>query len=139
MDTLRIPNRSASFLLGSHTEMLTQFFFTDLQRRRFCVRKVWFQQDGVTSHSGRASMKVFRRKFSERLISRSPWPPRSPDLKTCVFFWGGHFKSKIYQYKPRTLDELKDEITRVIACVLALRIKGAKRLTLFSKPKLCNR
>jgi len=100
-----------------YIEMLTQFFFPELQRRLVSIRKVWFQQDGATSHTARASMEVLRQKFPGRLISRFgdvPWPPRSPDLSLCDFFLWGHLKSKVYQYKPQTLDELKDEITRVV-------------------------
>jgi len=103
LDTLRSPNRSVrlrAVALGinessvnseRYIEMLTQFFFPELQRRRVSIRKVWFQQDGATSHTARASMEVLRQKFPGRLISRFgdvPWPPRSPNLSLCDFFCG---------------------------------------------------
>ncbi|PNF33619.1 hypothetical protein B7P43_G13024, partial [Cryptotermes secundus] len=47
---------------------------------------VWFQQDGATAHTARASMTVLRAKFPGRLISLRgdiPWAAHSPDLTPC--------------------------------------------------------
>lgn len=66
-------------------------FSTELQRRRVSVRKVWFHQDGTTSHTARASMDVLCQKFPGRLISHFGdilLPPRSPDLSICDSFVG---------------------------------------------------
>ncbi|KAF6202497.1 hypothetical protein GE061_002893 [Apolygus lucorum] len=46
-----------------------------------------------------------------------PWPPRSPDLTPCNYFLWGYLKSKVYVDKPRTLQDLKDAITREIAAI----------------------
>jgi len=54
--------------------------------------------------------------FCNLFISRKPingrdWPARSPpDLNPCDFFLWGYLKSKVYCPKPRTLDDLKNNI-----------------------------
>jgi len=51
-----------------------------------------FQQDGATSHTARISMNAVNALFPGRVISRNgdiPWPPRSPDLTACDFFFYG--------------------------------------------------
>lgn len=71
--------------------MLNDFFLPQLRRKRIPLRHVWFQQDGATCHTANASMTFLRQKFNGRLISRRgdvPWPPRSPDLSPCDFFYG---------------------------------------------------
>jgi len=65
-------------------------------------------------------MNVIREMFPGRLISRfgdMHWPPRSPDLTVCDFFLWGYLKSRVYESKPRTLDELKDAIKTEIALI----------------------
>jgi len=47
---------------------------------------MWFQQDGARS------MEVVRRMFPQHVITRFgnvSWPPRSPDLLICDFFFVG--------------------------------------------------
>ena len=73
---------------------LTSFEWVVLRtrRRRINCASVWFQQDGATAHAANESMTIVRYMFPGHLISRFgdvPWPPRSPDLSTCDFFWGG--------------------------------------------------
>ncbi|PNF17229.1 hypothetical protein B7P43_G05226 [Cryptotermes secundus] len=49
---------------------------------------VWFQHDGATAHTARASMTVLRAKFPGWLISLRgdiPWAAHSPDLTPCNF------------------------------------------------------
>ena len=44
-------------------------------------------------------------------------PPRSPDLTPPDFFLWRHLKSKVYVNKPRTVEELKDNIRAEIAAI----------------------
>ncbi|KOC69125.1 hypothetical protein WH47_07576, partial [Habropoda laboriosa] len=37
-------------------------------------------------------------------------PPRSPDLTAPDFFLGGYLKERVYVNKPRTVEELKENI-----------------------------
>ncbi|GFX16038.1 uncharacterized protein TNCV_4702971 [Trichonephila clavipes] len=80
--------------------------------------ELWFQQDGATFHTPRATIDLLKDTFGDRLISRfGPvnWPPRSCDLTPLDYFLWGYVKSLVYADKPQTLDHLEDNIRRVIA------------------------
>ncbi|GFY19377.1 uncharacterized protein TNCV_4127641 [Trichonephila clavipes] len=79
---------------------------------------MWFQQDGATCHTARATIDLLKDTFGDRLISRfGPvnWPPRSCDLTPLDYFLWCYVKSLVYADKPQTLDHLEDNIRRVIA------------------------
>jgi hypothetical protein len=49
----------------------------------------------------------------ERIISKNSqinWPPRSPDLSAPDYFLWGYLKEWVYVNKPRTLEQLKENI-----------------------------
>ncbi|GFS83053.1 DUF4817 domain-containing protein [Trichonephila clavipes] len=80
--------------------------------------ELWFQQDGATCHTARATIDLLKYTFGGRLISRfGPvnWPPRSCDLTPLDYFLRSYVKSLVYADKPQTLDHLEDNIRRVIA------------------------
>ncbi|GFX25042.1 putative LOC100569746 [Trichonephila clavipes] len=80
--------------------------------------ELWFQQDGATCHTARATIDLLKDTCGDRLISRfGPvnWPPRSCDLTPLDYFLWGYVKSLVYADKPQTLDHLEDNIRRVIA------------------------
>ncbi|GFU31294.1 heat shock 70kDa protein 8 [Trichonephila clavipes] len=82
------------------------------------AKELWFQQDGATCHTARATIDLLKDTFGDRLISRfGPvnWPPRSCDLTPLDYFLWGCVKSLVYAEKPQTLDHLEDNIRRVIA------------------------
>ncbi|GFV54151.1 putative transposable element [Trichonephila clavipes] len=96
--------------------MITNFFIPELNNHD--VQELWFQQDGATCHTARATIDLLKDKFGDRLISRfGPvnWPPRSCDLTPLDYFLWGYVKSLVYADKPQTLDHLEDNIRRVIA------------------------
>ncbi|GFS76575.1 putative transposable element [Trichonephila clavipes] len=96
--------------------MITNFFIPELNNHD--VQELWFQQDGATCHTARATIDLLKDRFSDRLISRfGPvnWPPRSCDLTPLDYFLWGYVKSLVYADKPQTLDHLEDNIRRVIA------------------------
>ncbi|GFW31848.1 transposable element Tc3 transposase [Trichonephila clavipes] len=79
--------------------------------------ELWFQQDGATCHTARATIDLLKDTFGDRLISRfGPvnWPPRSCDLTPLDYFLQGYIKSLDYANKPETLDHLEDNIRRVL-------------------------
>ncbi|GFW70151.1 uncharacterized protein TNCV_2216031 [Trichonephila clavipes] len=91
--------------------MITNFFIPELNNHE--VQELWFQQDGATCHTARATIDLLKDTFGDRLISRfgpMNYPPRSLDY----FLWG-YVKSLVYADKPQTLDRLEDNIRRVIA------------------------
>ncbi|GFX24092.1 putative transposable element [Trichonephila clavipes] len=96
--------------------MITNFFIPELNNHD--VQELWFQQDGTTCHTARATIDLLKDTFGDRLISRfGPvnWPPRSCDLTPRDCFLWGYVKSLVYADKPQTLDHLEDNIRRVIA------------------------
>ncbi|GFW27819.1 DUF4817 domain-containing protein [Trichonephila clavipes] len=67
--------------------MITNFFIPELNNHD--VQELWFQQDGATCHTARATIDLLKDTFGDRLISRfGPvnWPPRSCDLTPLDFF-----------------------------------------------------
>jgi hypothetical protein len=69
-----------------YIDMLYNFLHPELLRRWVNMRQVWFQEDGATVHTVRASMEVVQRMFPQHVISRFSdvsCPPRSPDLSVC--------------------------------------------------------
>ncbi|GFU07066.1 uncharacterized protein TNCV_2993191, partial [Trichonephila clavipes] len=95
---------------------ITNFFIPELNNHD--VQELWFQQDGATCHTARATIDLLKDTFGESLISRfGPvnWPPRSCDLTPLDYFLWGYVKSLVYADKPQTLDHLEDNIRRVIA------------------------
>ncbi|GFV18221.1 transposable element Tc3 transposase [Trichonephila clavipes] len=96
--------------------MITNFFIPELNNHD--VQELWFQQDGATCHTARATIDLLKDTFGDRLISHfGPvnWPPRSCDLTPLDYFLWSYEKSLVYVDKPQTLDHLEDNIRRVIA------------------------
>ncbi|GFX31634.1 transposable element Tc3 transposase [Trichonephila clavipes] len=96
--------------------MITTLFIPELNNHD--VQELWFQQDGATCHTARATIDLLKDTFGDRLISRFgpvSWPPRSCDLTPLDYFLWGYVKSLVYADKPQTLDHLEDNIRRVIA------------------------
>ncbi|GFT63676.1 uncharacterized protein TNCV_871051 [Trichonephila clavipes] len=69
--------------------MITNFFIPEWNNQD--VQELWFQQDGATCHTARATIDSLKDTFGDRLISRfGPvnWPPRSCDLTQLDYFCG---------------------------------------------------
>ncbi|GFV19092.1 hypothetical protein TNCV_3223111 [Trichonephila clavipes] len=67
--------------------MITNFFIPELNNHD--VQELWFQQDGATCHTARATIDLLKDTFGDRLTSRfGPvnWPPRSCDLTPLDYF-----------------------------------------------------
>jgi hypothetical protein len=76
--------------------------------------KAYFQQDGATAHTAHMSMVLLEDVFADRIISKTIWPPRSPDLSLPNFFLWGVMKNSVHSNTPHTIDELKMDITEYI-------------------------
>ncbi|GFY15826.1 transposable element Tc3 transposase [Trichonephila clavipes] len=76
--------------------MITNFFIPELNNHD--VQELWFQQDGATCHTARATIDLLKDTFGDRLISRfGPvnWPARSCDLTPLDYFlWDNINNSK---------------------------------------------
>ncbi|GFV19937.1 uncharacterized protein TNCV_3578971, partial [Trichonephila clavipes] len=85
-------------------------FFSFPKLNNHDVQELWFQQDGATCHTARATIDLLKDTFGDRLISRfgpANWPPRSCGFNTARLFSVGYVKSLVYADKPQTLDHLK--------------------------------
>ena len=83
------------------------------------IGNIWFQQDGVTCHTAKATLDVLLCVFEDRIISRRAdvvWPSWSCDLTPWDYYLWGAVKDKCYADKPETIDALKDNILEVIIC-----------------------
>jgi len=103
-----------------YVAMLRNFCEPELRRRGIDLSSVWFQQDGATARTARASMSVLREMCPQHVISRGddvPWPARSPDLSACDYFLWGYLKSRIFVSKPKTIAKLKRSIKEEIAAI----------------------
>lgn len=71
----------------NYLEMLQNFFWPK-HLRTSDYKKYYFQQDGATPHTANAVQSWLTSKFSGKFIDKKMWPPRSPDLNPCDFFYG---------------------------------------------------
>ncbi|GFT73317.1 putative DD41D transposase [Trichonephila clavipes] len=110
------PGHSVTVNGDRYRALITNFFIPELNNHD--AQELWFQQDGATCHTARATMDLLKDTFGDRLISRfGPvnWPPRSCDLTPLDYFLWGYVKSLVYADKPQTRDHLENNIRRVIA------------------------
>jgi hypothetical protein len=71
-------------------------------------------------------MRVLYEMFPARVISRRgnlEWPARSPDLNACDFFLWGYLKSKVYEKRPRTTEDLKENIRDEVAAISPIMLQ----------------
>ncbi|GFT06311.1 uncharacterized protein TNCV_1145141 [Trichonephila clavipes] len=73
-----------------------------------------FMQDGAPPYIARRVKDLLRRSFGDdRVLSHHfhhAWPPRSPDLNPCDYWFWGYLKSQVYRDRPTSLGMLKDNI-----------------------------
>jgi len=81
------------------------------------LRNGYLEQDGATCHTSNESIAKIESFFDDRIISKALWPPRSPDLSPPDIFLWGPLKGKAYANKPRTIQELENNIRREIAVI----------------------
>lgn len=74
----------------------------------------YFQQDGATPHTAKIVQDWLKSKFGDFFLSKTKWPPRSPDLNPCDFFLWGYLKARVYNPLPKTLNDLRQNIEREI-------------------------
>ncbi|GFV07192.1 transposable element Tcb2 transposase [Trichonephila clavipes] len=83
--------------------MITNFFIPELNNHD--VQELWFQQDGATCHTARATIDLLKYTFGDRLISRfGPvnWPPRSCKYRKTGVYTCEYRYDKIVQMAKNT-------------------------------------
>ncbi|GFV00495.1 uncharacterized protein TNCV_3644731 [Trichonephila clavipes] len=102
--------------------MITNFFIPELNNHD--VQELWFQRDGATCHTARATIDLLKGTFGDRRISRfGPvnWPPRSCDLTPLDYFLWGYLKSLVYAHKPQMLEKVIENWTSRLDYIRASR------------------
>ncbi len=104
-----------------HYENTLQNFFSKLCQKHVAMKKMWFH-NGATPHGTNAVLKILKEKFGQCVISCQvtlPWPPRSPDITPCDFFYGGMWWVrclKVWWNRLYSHSETKIMDTRVLSC-----------------------
>lgn len=94
-----------------YISMLQNEFLPELRRKRYSLRRIFFQHDNATPHTAKATIEFLHSKFNpDHVISNGLWPPRSPDLSPLDSFMFGYLKSKVYRNAPLTLLDLRQNI-----------------------------
>ncbi|KYN15703.1 hypothetical protein ALC57_11999 [Trachymyrmex cornetzi] len=78
---------------------------------------IWFQQDGTPPHYSLRVRQYLNEVFPNRWIGRRgyiEWPAQSPVLNPLDYFLWGYLKGKIYNTKPRNLNDLRQRIINII-------------------------
>ena len=114
------------FLL--HNTMNAEWYLGMLPDKVWPVVSIWknidnliFMQDGTPPHFALVVSKWLDAYFPGRWLGhRDPheWPARCPDLTLCNFFLWGWAKEEVYHSKPRTIEELEDQIREVMFNIL---------------------
>ena len=81
------------------------------------IGNIWFQLDGATCNTSKATPDVLRPVFVDRISSRRAdvvWPSRSCELTPLDYYLWGAVNDKYYADKPETIDDLKDNIRKAI-------------------------
>ena len=109
------PSQLFSRRLSTPNGMVTTLCPVIAQLHEDEIDKAYFQQDGATAHTAHMSTALLDDVFADRIISKTIWPPRSPDLSPSFFFflWGA-MKNSLYSNNPHTIDDLKMAITEHI-------------------------
>ncbi|GFV67203.1 transposable element Tc3 transposase [Trichonephila clavipes] len=100
--------------------MITNFFIPELNNHD--VQELWFQQDGATCYTARATVDLLKDTFGDRLISRFRavnWPPRSCHLTPLDYFLGGYVKEqqRLRHLLGTVSTDSEDEISDFQDCV----------------------
>ena len=74
-----------------YVEILRNFLRPQLRSLRVNMEEMWFQQDGATAHTARASMTFVRKMFPQHVVSRFgdvPWPHAHQIYLPAISFFG---------------------------------------------------
>lgn len=97
---------------ANYLRMLQTFLLPAIASYRH-RNELWFQQDGAPPHYALPVREWLSEHFPNRWLGRRgpvEWPPRSCDLSPPDFFLWGYLKELVYEKKPTTLAELRQQI-----------------------------
>lgn len=109
------PQGNAAITTAGYNDMLQTFLWPEL--KGVDTNDMYFQQGNAAWHTDTTTISILSEKFDGRVISDNGdfnWPPRSSDLNPLDFFLWGYLKDKVYESKPKTIDELKASIRNAV-------------------------
>ena len=71
----------------NYLEMLKNYFWPKVLKTAE-YKKYYFQQDGARPHTAKTVQTWLKDQFGKKFLDKDMWPPRSPDLNPCDFFYG---------------------------------------------------
>lgn len=93
-------------------------------------RTMWYQHDGAPPHSTLNVANFLNDQYHERWIGRRgtiEWPPRSPDLNPCDYFFWGYLKDHVYKVEIQNIQHLQERIEEAINNITPEMIRSAVR------------
>jgi hypothetical protein len=98
-------------------------------------------QDSLTTHTAKITIRALRGVFGElngenRIIGKSLWPHRSPDLNPCDFYLWAKLKSVVYANNPHDLEALNQNIREAIHNIQQCELQQVSR-NLFKRIQAC--
>ena len=87
-----------------------------------------WMQDGALPHVRSSVNHLLNQQFGDRVISshfQFQWPPSSPDLTPVDLWLKVYVKSKMYQFHPQTVSDLKDVIRTAIQEIPIATVRAA--------------
>ena len=100
--------------MHSYLNMLEDIVVPKL-REEYSGEDFYFQQDGAPPHYAVIVRDFLSNVFPGKWIGRRgpiEWPPRSPDLTPMDFFFWGVVKDKVFEKRPKNVEEMKEFIRR---------------------------
>jgi hypothetical protein len=81
-------------------------------------------------------MHALNEAFSEQALSRGLWPPRSPDLNPCDFYFRGALKEDVYVHSPHSFGEFQENIMHEISTIPVQQLQRVSK-NIFSRFETC--
>lgn len=92
------------------------------------LERIWLRQDGAGPHFDKNIRNYFSTVFRNQWIGRRrriEWPPWSPDLSPLNYFLWGYLKNRVFETKPRNLDDLRRRILEEATFILNAYTRNA--------------
>ena len=77
--------------------------------------RCWFMQDGARPHTANITLDLLKSHFGRRTIGQKlafEWSPHSPDLNPLDFFFWGALKNQVYENRPTSLADIKENVEK---------------------------
>lgn len=110
--------------------MITEFLIPELKKRKYFSKTI-FMQDGAPSHTATETKQLLHKHFGDdKVISKGfpmAWPPYSPDLTPCDFWFWDLIKSSVYFFPPpESVMELQNRIESAFVSVTQEQLQAAQ-------------